>query len=103
LLHADEDLICRSPRGGRAGFCGALLPPRPGGLLACVEDDRRRAGGRRSETPKPNGLFEPEGDSIAAMVEKPEEGADAVAVMVESEGGPIKPTSEPMLVDEVKA
>jgi anti-sigma-K factor RskA len=53
-------------------------------------------------TPKPSGLFEPKGDSIAAVVENPVEGADAVAVTVEPEGGLKKPTTDPMLVGNVK-
>jgi anti-sigma-K factor RskA len=57
----------------------------------------------KGDTPKPSGLFEPKGDSIAAVVETPVEGADAVAVTVEPEGGSKKPTTEPMLVGKVKA
>ena len=57
----------------------------------------------KGDTPRPSGFFEPEGDSIAAVVEKPVEGADAVAVTVEPEGGSKKPTTDPMLVGEVKA
>ena len=37
------------------------------------------------------------------MVENPVEGADAVAVTVEPEGGSKKPTTDPMLVGKVKA
>jgi anti-sigma-K factor RskA len=57
----------------------------------------------KGDTPQPSGLFEPKGDSIAAVVEKPVEGADTVAVTVEPEGGSKKPTTDPMLVGEVKA
>ena len=57
----------------------------------------------RGDTPQPSGLFEPKGDSIAAVVENPVEGADAVAVTVEPEGGSKKPTTDPMLVGKVKA
>jgi anti-sigma-K factor RskA len=57
----------------------------------------------KGDTPQPSGLFEPKGGSIAAVVEKPVEGADAVAVTVEPEGGSPKPTTDPMLVGEVKA
>ena len=57
----------------------------------------------KGDTPRPSGLFEPKGDSIAAVVEKPVEGADAVAVTVEPEGGSPKPTTDPILVGEVKA
>jgi anti-sigma-K factor RskA len=57
----------------------------------------------KGDTPRPSGLFEPRGDTIAAVVENPVEGADAVAVTVEPEGGSKKPTSDPMLVGKVKA
>jgi anti-sigma-K factor RskA len=57
----------------------------------------------KGDTPQPSGLFESKGDSIAAVVETPVEGADAVAVTVEPEGGSPKPTTKPMLVGEVKA
>ena len=57
----------------------------------------------KGDTPKPSGLFEPKGDSIAAVVENPVEGADAVAVTVEPQGGSKKPTTDPMLVGKVKA
>ena len=57
----------------------------------------------KGDTPQPSGLFNPRGGSIAAVVEKPVEGADAVAVTVEPEGGSPKPTTDPMLVGEVKA
>ena len=57
----------------------------------------------KGDTPQPSGLFEPKGDSIAAVVENPVEGANAVAVTVEPEGGSKKPTTDPMLVGKVKA
>jgi len=57
----------------------------------------------KGDTPQPSGLFEPKGGSIAAVVENPVEGADAVAVTVEPEGGSKKPTTDPMLVGKVKA
>jgi len=57
----------------------------------------------KGDTPKPSGLFEPKGDSIAAVVETAVEGADTVAVTVEPEGGSKKPTTDPMLVGKVKA
>jgi anti-sigma-K factor RskA len=57
----------------------------------------------KGDTPQPSGLFSPRGGSIAAVVEKPVEGADAVAVTVEPDGGSPKPTTDPMLVGEVKA
>ena len=35
----------------------------------------------KGDTPRPSGLFEPNGGSIAAVVEIPVEGADAVAAL----------------------
>jgi anti-sigma-K factor RskA len=57
----------------------------------------------KGDTPQPSGLFESKGDSVAAVVENPVEGADAVAVTIEPEGGSRKPTTDPMLVGKVKA
>jgi anti-sigma-K factor RskA len=57
----------------------------------------------KGDTPQPSGLFDPRGESVAAVVENPVEGADAVAVTVEPEGGSKKPTTDPMLVGKVKA
>ena len=57
----------------------------------------------KGETPEPSGLFEPRGDSVAAVVENPVKGADAVAVTIEPEGGSKEPTTDPMLVGKVKA
>jgi anti-sigma-K factor RskA len=51
--------------------------------------------GNQSE---PSGLFNPEGEAVAAVVKKPLEGADAVAVTVEPEGGSPQPTTKPMMV-----
>jgi anti-sigma-K factor RskA len=45
--------------------------------------------------PKPGGLFEPKEEVI--VVEVPLDGADAIAVSVEPEGGSPEPTTEPML------
>ena len=53
--------------------------------------------------PEPSGLFEPGGAALAAVVEHPVERTDTVAVTVEPEGGSPKPTSDPMLVAEVRA
>ena len=57
----------------------------------------------KDEVPEPGGLFEPEGGPVAAVVKKPLQGADAVAVTVEPEGGSKRPTGEPVLVAEVKS
>jgi anti-sigma-K factor RskA len=72
------------------------MPPLPEGQtyqIWVIEDD----------TPEPSGLFEPADGPVAAVVESPLEGADAVAVTVEPEGGSPQPTSDPMLVAEVRA
>lgn len=82
--------------GDRAVLVAENMPPVPEGKsyqIWVIKDD----------IPRPSGIFEPKGDSIAAVVEKPVEGADAVAVTVEPEGGSKMPTTEPMLVGEVKA
>ena len=42
-------------------------------------------------------------DALAAVVEHPVEITDTVAVTVEPEGGSPEPTSDPMLVAEVRA
>ena len=82
--------------GDRAVLVAEDMPPAPEGKTYQIWVIK-------GDTPEPSGLFEPEGGSIAAMVEKPVEGADAVAVTVEPKGGSPKPTSDPMLVGEVKA
>jgi anti-sigma-K factor RskA len=82
--------------GDRAVLVAENMPPVPEGKtyqIWVIKDD----------TPQPSGLFEPRGDSIAAVVENPVEGADAVAVTVEPEGGSKKPTTDPILVGKVKA
>lgn len=83
-------------QGGRAVLVAEDMPPAPEGKTYQIWVIK-------GDTPQPSGLFEPEGDSIAAVVEKPVEGADAVAVTVEPEGGSKKPTTDPMLVGEIKA
>ncbi len=82
--------------GDRAVLVAEDMPPVPEGKTYQIWVIK-------GDTPQPSGLFEPKGDSIAAVVENPVEGADAVAVTVEPEGGSKKPTSDPMLVGEVKA
>ena len=82
--------------GDRAVLVAENMPPAPEGKTYQIWVIK-------GDTPKPSGLFEPKGDSIAAVVENPVEGADAVAVTVEPEGGSPKPTTEPMLVGKVKA
>ena len=81
--------------GDRAVLVAENMPPAPEGKTYQIWVIK-------GDTPKPSGLFEPKGDSIAAVVENPVEGADAVAVTVEPEGGSRKPTTDPMLVGNVK-
>lgn len=81
--------------GDRAVLVGENMPPVPEGKTYQIWVIK-------GDTPRPSGLFEPKGDSVVAVLEKPVEGADAVAVTVEPEGGSKKPTTEPMLVGEVK-
>ena len=81
--------------GDRAVLMAENMPPVPEGKTYQIWVIK-------GDTPKPSGLFEPRGDSIAAVVENPVEGADAVAVTVEPEGGSKEPTTDPMLVGEVK-
>ena len=82
--------------GDRAVLVAEDMPPVPEGKTYQIWVIK-------GDTPKPSGLFEPKGNSIAAVVENPVEGADAVAVTVEPEGGSKKPTTDPMLVGKVKA
>jgi anti-sigma-K factor RskA len=49
------------------------------------------------ETPKPGGVFEPEGESIAAVIEKPLDEGDVIAVTIEPDGGSPQPTTDPMM------
>ncbi len=82
--------------GDRAVLVAENMPPVPEGKTYQIWVIK-------GDTPQPSGLFEPKGDSIAAVVENPVEGADAVAVTVEPKGGSKKPTTDPMLVGKVKA
>jgi anti-sigma-K factor RskA len=82
--------------GDRAVLVAENMPPVPEGKTYQIWVIK-------GDTPQPSGLFEPKGDSIAAVVENPVEGADAVAVTVEPKGGSKKPTTDPMLVGKVRA
>jgi anti-sigma-K factor RskA len=81
--------------GDRAVLVAENMPPAPEGKTYQIWVIK-------GDTPKPSGLFEPKGDSITAVVENPVEGADAVAVTVEPEGGSKEPTTDPMLVGNVE-
>ena len=83
-------------KGDRAVLVAENMPPAPEGKTYQIWVIK-------GDTPKPSGLFDPRGDSVAAVVENPVEGADAVAVTVEPEGGSKEPTTDPMLVGKVKA
>ncbi len=90
---ARVDLI--TLEGNRAVLVAEDMPPVPEGKtyqIWVIEDG----------VPKPSGLFEPDQDSVAAVVEHPVDEADVVAVTVEPEGGSPKPTSDPMLAAEVR-
>jgi anti-sigma-K factor RskA len=82
--------------GDRAVLVAENMPPAPEGKTYQIWVIK-------GDTPKPSGLFEPRGDSVAAVVENPVEGADAVAVTIEPEGGSKEPTTDPMLIGKVKA
>jgi len=82
--------------GDRAVLVAENMPPAPEGKTYQIWVIK-------GDTPQPSGLFEPKGGSIAAVVENPVEGADAVAVTIEPKGGSKKPTTDPMLVGKVKA
>ncbi len=46
---------------------------------------------------KPSGIFQPNGDPVAAVVKQSIEGAETIAVTVEPAGGSPQPTTDPML------
>ena len=81
--------------GDRAVLVVENMPPLP-------EDKAYQVWVIEDDVPKPGGLFEPGQDPVAAVVEHPVQGGDAVAVTVEPEGGSPKPTSDPMLAAEVR-
>jgi anti-sigma-K factor RskA len=53
------------------------------------------------DKPLPSGLLEPSGNMAATAITTPLSGADAIAVTVEPAGGSDKPTSDPVLVQEL--
>ncbi len=81
--------------GDRAVLVVEDMPPVP-------EDKTYQIWVIEGDVPKPSGLFEPNQDSVAAVVQHPLQSGDVVAVTVEPEGGSPKPTSDPMLAAEVK-
>ena len=51
----------------------------------------------KDDVPKPGGLFEPKDEEVIVVVEAPLDGADAIAISVEPDGGSPEPTTDPML------
>jgi anti-sigma-K factor RskA len=49
------------------------------------------------DVPQPSGLFEADGDTVAAVVEKPLDEDDVIAITIEPDGGSQQPTTDPML------
>lgn len=49
------------------------------------------------DAPKPGGLFEPQGEAVAAVVEKPLDEGDVIAVTIEPAGGSQQPTTDPLM------
>jgi anti-sigma-K factor RskA len=52
---------------------------------------------KKGDVPQPSGLFEPEGDTVAVVVEKPLDEGDVIAITIEPDGGSQQPTTHPML------
>lgn len=78
----------------RAVLMAENMPSVPEGrtcMIWVIEDD----------VPKPGGFIDPKPDTVAAVVEEPLGGADAVAITVEPEGGSPQPTTDPMLTAEL--
>jgi anti-sigma-K factor RskA len=74
----------------RAVLMAEELPPVPKDKtlqIWVIEDD----------VAKPSGLFEPKEEPIAVAVGTPLDGAEAIAVSVEPDGGSTEPTTEPVL------
>ena len=76
---------------GKAVLVADELPPAPEGKVY-------EAWIIRDGVPEPAGLFEPRNGGAASSVEGSVEGAQAVAVTLEPEGGSPMPTSDPILV-----
>jgi anti-sigma-K factor RskA len=53
------------------------------------------------DVPQPAGVFEPEDGMVTVPVTRSLEGAEAIAITVEPEGGSEQPTSEPVMTAEV--
>jgi anti-sigma-K factor RskA len=104
----DARMISLEGPGEEQGAHGALITAEDSRAVLMLEDMPQIPEGMTCEiwvieddVPKPGGLFEPKADAVAAVVEEPLEGADAVAITVEPEGGSPQPTSDPMLSAEL--
>ena len=53
------------------------------------------------DVPQPSGLFKPDGGTVAAVVEKPLDEDDVIAITIEPDGGSQQPTTDPMLTAKV--
>jgi anti-sigma-K factor RskA len=53
------------------------------------------------DVPQPSGLFKPDGKTVAAVVEKPLDEDDVIAITIEPDGGSQQPTTDPMLTAKV--
>ena len=53
------------------------------------------------DVPQPSGLFKPDGETVAAVVEKPLDEDDVIAITIEPDGGSQQPTTDPMLTAKV--
>jgi anti-sigma-K factor RskA len=49
------------------------------------------------DVPQPSGLFEPDRETIAAVIKKPLDENDVIAITIEPAGGSQQPTTDPML------
>ena len=87
--NADGEVLLRDE--GEAVLVAQGLPPAP-------EGEVYETWVIRDGVPEPAGLFQPRGGDAASTVEGSMEGAEAVAVTLEPEGGSPMPTSDPILV-----
>jgi anti-sigma-K factor RskA len=53
------------------------------------------------DVPQPSGLFKPDGGTVAAVVEKPLDEDDVIAITIEPDGGSQQPTTDPVLTAKV--
>jgi anti-sigma-K factor RskA len=53
------------------------------------------------DVPQPSGLFKPDGGTVAAVVEKPLDEDDVIAITIEPDGGSQQPTTKPVLTAKV--